>query len=290
MTNETYTLNSIYLKTKKIFNENNIESPETNTVCLIENVLGYNKNQIILNGDEIVEEQKVKTLAKLIKRRINGEPLQYLLGKWDFMGRDFFVGEGVLIPREDTSVLVSHVLQALQGKEQNKKIMLDLCSGTGIIAVTLGLQTPNSTVISMELSKKAFPYLIKNMAFHKAVNVYAINGDVLKDVKKLEQFHQFDVIVSNPPYIKTDEIKTLQKEIMFEPTMALDGGEDGYLFYEQIIKIYTPILKKGGIMAFELGENQYEYVKTLMIQEGYEDITYSLDAGDCKRSILGIKK
>ena len=285
-----YTLKQIYLDGKKKLLENNIEDYQYEIQVLIEFVFGYDKNYLLVNPLKEIELNLAQKLFNLIEQRIKGVPLQYLVGKWSFGELDFYVGQGVLIPRDDTQVVINHCVEKIEKHNLTKpKNILDLCSGSGIIAITLSKKYKDANVYAVELSSKAFEYLNKNIEYNNAVNVKSKKLDVLKDSDKIANISKYDVIISNPPYIITDEIQTLQKEVLYEPIMALDGGEDGYIFYREIIKKYSYMLNKNGVIAFELGEGQYDYVFNLLQEKGFKDIDYMYDFGNCKRSICAVK-
>lgn len=269
-------------KTENNFAKAGLDSPAFDALCLIEKVFNVTQTDLIVNSNLQADETKISELEGLCQRRISGEPLQYILGIWEFYGYKFAVGEGVLIPRDDTEVLLSVCLEYLRNKKNAK--VLDLCSGSGALAVTIAKET-DATVTAVEKSDKAFTYLTKNIELNQA-GVNAIQGDIFECMDIFED-NSFDLILSNPPYIKTDEIRTLQKEISFEPEMAFDGGADGYDFYKHIVKYWSCKLKQGGMLAFELGENQFDIVKTLMEQEKLVDIGEKLDLGNIQRVIYG---
>ena len=252
------------------------------SLSLMNKAFGITRTDIIAHGTREIDSEKLNLLDSLVNRRLEGEPLQYILGSWSFCGFDFFVGEGVLIPRDDTEVVVNLCLQFLKNRQSKKT--LDLCSGSGAIAIALS-KIANAKVTGVELSETAFEYLTKNISHNKA-DVNAVKGDILKCYTNFED-DTYDLIVSNPPYIKSDDIPHLQKEVLKEPLMALDGGKSGFDFYEQIIKFWTSKLKNGGALAFELGEEQADYVKTLMEQAGFTDIKTELDFGNTQRAIIG---
>lgn len=260
-----------------------VNSPAFDALCLIEKVFDVTRSQLIIIENQPALHEKAEEVRALAQKRINGTPLQYLLGQWEFYGYTFKVGEGVLIPRDDTEVVLSFALEFLKGKTQGK--ILDLCSGSGALAVAIQKET-GLDVVAVEKSEKALSYLNENVKLNNA-NVKVFQGDVFTCMDEFEN-NSFDLIISNPPYIKTDEIKTLQKEVQLEPKMALDGGLDGYDFYNHIVNNWTCKLKNGGALAFELGEGQFDTVKQLMTNKNYKDIEYKLDFGNIKRAIKGI--
>ncbi|MGN1139284.1 MAG: peptide chain release factor N(5)-glutamine methyltransferase [Ruminococcus sp.] len=259
-----------------------VDSPAFNSLCLIEHIYGYTQTDLITGSDKLVDESKLESLEKLVSRRINGEPLQYLVGQWEFYGYPLKVGKGVLIPRDDTEVVLNDCLSFL--KNVDNPTVLDLCSGSGAIAIAISKES-DATVTAVEKSEQALPYLIENVELNSA-NVKIINDDIFTCMDMFKD-KSFDLIVSNPPYIKSDEIKDLQIEVRQEPVMALDGGKDGYTFYRHIIKHYKSKLKTGGMLAFEIGEGQYQYIENLLIQENFENIGGSYDLGNIQRTIYG---
>lgn len=269
-------------KTKDKFDKAGIENPAFNSLCLAEKVFNITAQDLIINPELTADGDKLAEFEALVNRRIDGEPLQYLLGEWEFYGYRLKVGEGVLIPRDDTEVLLRACLEILKTKPRAK--VIDLCSGSGALAVAIAKET-DAEVYAVEKSQKALPYLYDNIKLNKA-DVKVIEGDIFECQSEFED-GGFDLILSNPPYIKSGEIKTLQKEVGFEPRMALDGGEDGYDFYRFIIKEWSRKLKRGGTLAFELGEGQLEVVKPLMIAEGFKNIVAELDFGGVHRAVYG---
>lgn len=274
-------LKDLYLKLRGILSEAEIEAPELEARLLIEGVTGMNRaSQIANSSSEISGEIQEKLISMAIKRAEH-LPLQYILGKWSFMGFEFKVGEGVLIPRDDTEVLVGLCLDYL--KASDGKTALDLCAGSGVVSVALD-KLANADVTAVELSDKAYNFLLENI---NGTNIKPHKGDIFECYRDFEA-KSFDLIASNPPYIKTGEIETLQTEVGYEPKTALDGGADGLDFYRAIARRWTPLLKSGGAMAFELGEGQAEYVGGLMADHGYINIKTAKDLGGTDRAIIGI--
>lgn len=278
-------LKDAYNKLCCVLTDAEVETPGYEARLMIENITGLSRAMQIAKADSELSEAQKQLLIEMAEKRAKHIPLQYILGRWSFMGFELKVGEGVLIPRDDTEVLVNLCLDHLKDIKEAKAV--DLCAGSGAISIALDKLT-DAKVTAVELSDTAFDFLLENIELNNS-DVKAIKGDVPECYNSFEEEY-FDLIASNPPYIKTDEINTLQKEVGYEPKMALDGGKDGYDFYRAIIKGWTSKLKSGGAMAFELGEAQAEYVGSLMEQSGYENIRTALDLGGTKRAIIGIKR
>ena len=258
--------------------------PAFDTIYIFEYVLSYSRAQLNIFGDKELSDEEFATISKMCDRRANGEPVQYILGHWFFMGRKYFVDYGVLIPRDDTEVLVRECM-TLFDKNDDIKI-LDLCSGSGIIAITLQKHFEKAKVTAVEKSEIAYDFLLKNCSENDAV-VECLHGDLFDTYSNFAD-NSLDLIVSNPPYIISDEIKTLQSEVQKEPALALDGGKDGYDFYRGIIKLYSKKLKNGGKIAFEIGEGQYEYIKQLLEKAGFDFVTPHLDLSSTVRAVTAI--
>lgn len=274
-------LKDLYLKLRGILSEAGIEAPELEARLLIEGATGMNRASQIANSNSEISGEIQEKLISMAQKRAGHLPLQYILGKWSFMGFELKVGEGVLIPRDDTEVLVGLCLDYLKASEG--KTALDLCAGSGVVSVALD-KLANADVTAVELSDKAYNFLLENI---KGTNIKPHKGDIFECYRDFEA-KSFDLIASNPPYIKTDEIETLQTEVGYEPKTALDGGADGLDFYRAIARRWTPLLKSGGAMAFELGEGQAEYVGGLMADHGYINIKTAKDLGGTDRAIIGI--
>ncbi len=276
MNNET--IFSAYNKTKKALSEAGIENFGGEARHIIRYVTGYDNAKILTNYNDELTPLQQTILDGIIKERITHYPLQYILGVWQFYSLDFFVGEGVLIPRSDTEILVDKCLDFL--KDKKKARVLDLCAGSGCIAVSIA-KNSDASLIAAEKYEKAYGYLLKNIKRH--------NADVtpiLADIFDYETEEKFDLIVSNPPYISADEIDLMNKETEFEPKEAL-FSEDSTAFYEFISKNYKKNLKKGGMLAFEIGFLQGEKVKNFMIENGYENVTVLKDYDGNDRVVFG---
>lgn len=219
--------------------------------CVFEDVLSGKRDKIFFSN-EIASEENISLVNSIIERRKAGEPLQYILGNWDFYDLTFSVGKGVLIPRPETELLVDFAIEKM--KNIPNPVIYDLCAGTGCIGLTVAKHIPNATVFLLEKEDAAFKYLKINSDNLKLKNISIIQGDLFTfDTSVLPMA---DLILSNPPYIPSYEIDELQKEVLSEPVTALDGGNDGLDFYRCLATHWTDKVKVDGFMAFECGDNQ----------------------------------
>lgn len=263
-----------------------IDGEQYNTACLAEHFFGLDRVSLSLKRYDSPDPCSEKKFIDAVKKRSEGCPLQYILGMWTFMDCDFFVGEGVLIPRDDTEVCVRECIEPMR-KIASPKI-IDLCSGSGIIAVTLARMFPSADIYALELSTEAFKYIRKNIEYNNIKNIQTVNDDIFKYHNKFSDGY-FDLIVSNPPYIKTDVIPKLQREISYEPIIALDGGADGLVFYRAIAENWLCKLKTGGCVSLEIGEEQGEDVSRLIKRKGISDVRIVKDIQGLDRVIFGTK-
>lgn len=245
---------------------NGVDEAEFKSLCLVCHLDGIKNSDFEFHkNDEII----MKKFAYLLWRVKSGEPLQYVIGKWDFYESEFFVGEGVLIPRPETEELTDLAVKIAQKIEN--PVVIDLCSGSGCIGISIAKKIKTSTVYLVEKSEKAFYYLLKNAK--DVPNVNSLN----KDIFALPQIEKADIIVSNPPYINSGDIDSLQKEVQREPKMALDGGQDGLDFYRFIAENYKDYLKPDGVLLFEIGETQADAVADILKSNSYSDIEIKKD-------------
>lgn len=248
--------------------------------CLMEDVCGVSRFQLPLRGGNPAPEDQAARFFALLDQWLRGEPLQYLLGKWEFYGLPFVVGPGVLIPRQDTETLAEEALRFLAGRE--KPLAADLCSGSGCLACTMACRCPGAEVFALELSGEALPYLKRNVAaLTPSVTVFQA------DVFAPPPLPPLDLIVSNPPYISRREMETLDKTVRREPEMALYGGETGDDFYRRIPPLYAAKLKPGGALMFEVGYQQAGHVAALLETAGYVRVRTVRDAAGIERVVIG---
>ena len=221
------------------------------TLCLFESILNIDKTTLTIK-DIVLSNDDEKKILDAILRRENHEPLQYIIGNWDFYDMTFFVGEGVLIPRPETELLVDFTLEKI--KDIKSPVIYDLCAGTGCVGLTIANHRKDAKVYLFEKEENAFSYLKRNKEKYSLDNAIIIKADIFD--YDLSFTPMCDVLLSNPPYIETDEIQSLQKEVHFEPLSALDGGEDGLIFYRVICDKWLKQVKNNGFIAFECGEEQ----------------------------------
>lgn len=239
------------------------EEAEFEADCMIADLIGVTNSVLRIMGDTDVAEETVIKSEEFALRRLNGEPLQYILGKWEFYGNSFYVGEGVLIPRPETELLVDISLDFL--KDKHNPACIDLCSGSGCIGITVAKLVSDSDVSAFEKSDKALCYLTKNKELNQVNNLNIISGDIFDGPSSLDG-KKFDIILSNPPYIRSEIIPSLQREVQSEPKMALDGGADGLEFYRVIAEKWISSLKADGLVAVEIGEEQGSDVSSIFSQ------------------------
>ena len=236
-------------------------------------------SKIILEYQEVLQDRLCDKYFELIDRRSKGEPVQYIMGSQEFMGLEFIVNENVLIPRQDTETLVEDALEiintgTLRGEDMDVKRkewdILDLCTGSGAIGVSLAIIANKVNVTCSDISEGAIKVAKENAQKHGvAKSVKFEQGDLFKPFSKHFRKQKFDMIISNPPYIKSSVIPTLQKEVCeHEPLSALDGGESGLDFHERIVSGVGGHLRKGGVLLLEIGHDQGEAVSGLLSRNG----------------------
>lgn len=276
-------LNSIFRHMAEILSANENCEPKFEANQLIEFVLG--KNRLELGPDFQVSEGDSEKLLSLCEKRKNGYPLQYILGNWQFFDLELSVGEGVLIPRRDTEDVCLAAFDYI--KQFDSPNVLDLCSGSGAIALAVKRYCPDATVMALEKFDDAYRYLVKNIE-KTGLSVLPVKGDVFNYDWIVEE-ETFDVIISNPPYINPDQQGKLQAEVGFEPASALFAPEKGLRFYKFISKYYRPALKDGGYLVFEYGYDQAKQVRDILFDNEYRIIKEIVDTAGNPRGIIAQK-
>ena len=281
---ERLTVRGLYASVKDALERGRIENAEFEAEQLLRGV-GIDKITLISEPDKEVTSDISAEIRAKTERRLSGEPLQYILGEWEFYGLPFKVGEGVLIPRQDTETLVDVSLKFLNGRAGNKRLTLDLCAGSGCIGIALA-KLAGAEVMLVEKSERAFGYLRENILLNRVSACGAVRGDVLNENTVCDKY---DLIVSNPPYLTESDMRSLQREVEFEPKDALYGGTDGLDFYRSILEIYPKKLKRGGMLAVEIGIGQENAVSGIFRENGIEP-RLEKDMCGIYRVVYGVKR
>ncbi len=262
---ETWTIRKVLGWTTQRFEKQQLDAPRLTAEILLAFTLKLDRVKLFMELDRPLEKDELASYKALIQRRMQYEPTQYLTGFKDFYNRRFEVDPRVLIPRPETELLVEAVLKWLPNDAPSR--VLDLCTGSGCVAVTLAAERPQASVWATELSKDAAAVARANAEKHQvASRVWVLEGDLFEPVPAGARF---DVIASNPPYVKRADLAGLQKEVLQEPRLALDGGEDGLEFVRRIAEGAHVRLKAGGWLALEIGDEQGAAVKEVLTRAGY---------------------
>ena len=283
------TVRQLYLAARKQLSQAGVDSPGVDAGLLAEKYFGLDRTGLALHGEEAPSPQQEAAFLLAVKERRERRPLQYILGEWEFLGLSLSVGEGVLCPREDTAVLVETLAQGLEGTPAPRG--LDLCAGTGAVGLGLVSLVPGLSVQCVELSEKALPYLEENLRRHGRGRASALAGDMLSpELARGFAPSSLDFLASNPPYIETGELASLQPEVRREPSLALDGGADGLVFYRAIASLWLPLVKPGGLAAVEIGESQGQAVSQIFQQAGLTDVETVKDWAGLDRVVWGRRR
>jgi len=280
----------------KLFQSAGIINPERETEVLLSYFLKMNKSEIYLNSDRALKNKEKRQLEKMIQERIKKIPLQYITKRQEFMGMDFLVEKGILIPRPETEILVERVLEKLKVIKLSSKLKIaDLGTGSGIIAVSIAKFIQDiTTIYATDISTKSIQLAFKNAQKHSCEDkIIFLLGDLFEPfIGKIEK-NSLNGIISNPPYINLDDFKLLPSEIKDnEPEIALYGGVDGIDYYRKIIKQSPHFLKRDGFIALEVGMGQAKIIKELILKEGNyrENVEIFKDYSEIERVVIAYRK
>ena len=257
-----------------ILKSNNVETPKLKARLLLQYILKKDRQYLIVYDNKEIDKKEQWEYFINIEKLANGVPLQHITHTQEFMKMDFWVNENVLIPRPDTEILVEEVIEI--AKKMDKPKILDLCTGSGAIAISIAKNVPSAEVSAIDISEKALEVARKN-AQNLHAKVKFKQSNLFNNVSKIK----FDIIVSNPPYIKKEDIKLLSSEVRKEPEIALDGGYDGLDFYRKIANQAIEYLKFGSYLCFEIGYDQKEDVTEIIKDAKHYRDTY------CKKDLFG---
>ncbi len=264
--------------------KNAIEDADFEALQLLIGAANFKQVDFFLHSCDTVTQDIIDRYEEMLSQRISGIPLQYVLGEWDFYKSAFSVGEGVLIPRPETEQLVEICIKEI--KKNSYKTVYDLCAGSGCIGISIAKECPEVQVVMFELFDNALKYTKKNLEVHNLENAKVVKFDVLND--DVSALQNVDVLVSNPPYIPYEEIKSLQAEVLREPQTALDGGEDGLVFYRAFEKLWLDKVNKNGFIAMECGEEQSDIIARMFLNK--VDCVQICDVFGISRFVTGRKK
>jgi len=285
---ETY--NDIYLRVRKTLKNAGIEASELEAKLIVAHSADRTREELLAMSKIYATDIKIRAkIEESLKRRLDGEPIAYVLGEWEFYGIPIIVNEHVLIPRIDTEVLAREAIGLLNRKVWQTRA-LDLCCGSGCIGLAIAANVPSCRIVMIDSSEQALAVCRKNMlATNLSRHITAMDADIL--IKPPTILGEFDVIVSNPPYVPTGDIESLDTSVKdYEPLAALDGGEDGLNYFKAIVEDWRKLLKPGGHLALECGEGQSAAVRYLMKQNEFGEIKTYKDTLGIERVITGMRK
>ena len=274
---------------KQFLQDFGIENAQYDATELLLLVMGINRTQYLINSMDKIDSGKLAEYAELINKRAEHIPLQHITGIVNFYGREYKVNANVLIPRQDTEILVEEVMKLTNSESR----VLDMCTGSGCIIVSLAASghTSENGAVAIDISDEALKVADYNKKYNNADYIKLIKSDMFSS-SECEQYknedNRFDVIVSNPPYIPTKDIDELSEEVrLHDPMLALDGDTDGLNFYKAITKQSVNYLKENGYLCYEIGYNQAEDVRNIMEQCGYSGIKVIKDLAGLDRVVIG---
>jgi len=261
----------------------NIQSPMLDAEIILSDIMGVNKEFFITDNNKKISEKIIKRFNIAIKRRIKNEPIAYIVGKKEFWSEEFLVKKGILVPRPESEIVIHKIIKLFKNKNIN---ILDIGTGSGCILLSILKELKNSRGMGIDISKEAIKIAKKN-----SKNLNLLNRSRFK-VSDLSQFNigKYDLIVSNPPYIPTNDIKKLSKDIInYEPNIALDGGFDGLDLIKKVIYKSNCLLKKNGLLTLEIGNSQYKKVSNILKHQGFKEISKEYDYNSNVRCIISTK-
>ena len=281
------TYNDLFLETRKLFRENGIESYNLEARIIVSQAAGKSMEKFMQGLRLYTTDEMARTVEQLRERRLKGEPVAYLTGRWEFFGLPVEVTTDVLIPRTDTEVLAGYAIEFLSARKMDARV-LDLCSGSGCIGCAVAHALPAARVVMVDNSREALNVGRRNVSLNNlGTRITCIEADVREAPPML--VGSFDLLISNPPYIPSTDILGLDASVRdYEPLAALDGGADGLDYYRAILKNWKVVIREGGAIMFELGIGQANEVANLMRQTGFRNIECIKDTAGIDRVIMGL--
>jgi len=283
-TPKSWTIGSLVKWATDDFRSRGIENPRLDAELIVAHALKIDRMRVILDAARPLEGAELESLRGLVKRRRAHEPIAYLRGEREFHGLAFRVDKRVLIPRPDTETLVDVAIARTKHVSMSMRL-LDLCTGSGCVAIAIAKQRPTSSVFAVDLSPDAVALARENAHRIGTYNVAVLEGDLFAPIGE----RKFDVVTANPPYIATAEIETLQADIRdFEPRLALDGGADGLDVARRIVDAAPAHLVPGGVLAMEIGAGEADATRALFEARGFTEVRVERDLARIERVVSGV--
>ncbi len=280
------TYNELYINARNTLKRSGIEAYALEARILVASAAGKTVQQLLRDLSLYTTQPVEDKVNGYVERRLSGEPVAYISGDWEFYGLPMKVTKDVLIPRPDTELLVDLAKQALTGWKMDARV-LDLCCGSGCITCAVGHELPATKLVAVDLSASALEVCRTNIALNR-LNTRVICMQADATASPPLGIGSFDLIVSNPPYVKTEEIGELDRSVKdYEPVWALDGGKDGLRFYKAIIKYWKSLLRPDGLLIFEVGEGQAQEVADMLLAGGFASTSIHQDARGVDRAVVG---
>ena len=280
------TINQTLRDVKAVLKSAGVESFALDAELLLTKATGLSRVELVTRDFEAVAEEQLEEFLKLSAMRAEGIPLKYIVQSCEFMSLSFFVDKRVLIPRPDTELLAENIILAAKTRKRAK--ILDIGTGSGALAVAAAFYT-DAEVTALDVSDDALEVARMNSESN-GTDVKFVRFDILNDNFYGFGFENYDIIASNPPYIKTDDLEGLSREVLCEPRLALDGGADGLVFYRRISEFAVLRLAENGLLMFEIGFDQADGVEEIMKKQGFNDITILNDLAGLNRMVIGKKR
>ncbi len=280
------TYNELYIATRNTLKRSGIEAYAPEARILVACAAGKSVNELLRDLSLYTTPQVEQVVTDYTARRLKGEPVAYITGLWEFYGLPIRVTPDVLIPRPETELLVDLAKEVLTGYKMDARV-LDLCCGSGCITCAIGHEMPATKLAAVDLSASALEVCRSNLSLNRlSSRVIVMQADATSAPPL--GIGTFDLIVSNPPYVQSAEIQTLDGSVKdYEPIWALDGGADGLRFYKSIIKYWKSLLRKDGVLIFEVGEGQADDVADMLMAAGFDSCSVRKDARGVERAVLG---
>ena len=281
------TYSDLTLTARKLLMQEGIPGYQLESRLLVAHAAGKTVAELLRDSNLYTTQDVADKVEDYIRRRLDGEPLAYITGSWEFYGIPLHITRDVLIPRMDTEIMIDAVRDLLTGRKMDARI-LDLCTGSGCNACAIAKELPATRTVAVDISPSALQVCRENAAAGRFNSrVLCMQADALATPPL--GIGMFDVIVSNPPYIPSAEIETLDVSVRdYEPVWALDGGEDGLKFYRGIIKHWKTVLRPGGLIFFEVGEGQAAPVQDMLLSAGFSETATRTDSGGTERVVIGL--